>query len=277
MSEKTIQDVELFWNENPLWTGESKFQAGTREFFDEHKKVYYQDCFAGVMDEKIFPNIDKENSKVLDLGCGVGFWTIEFGIRGFKKIFAADLTENAIEMTRKRCDVFKIHASFSKQNAEKTTYDSCFFSHVNCQGVIHHTPNTEATVIEIHRILEKQGTASISVYYKNIFLRNWSKISWVGKILYFLGAGLKGRGRERIYGDTDINEIVRLYDGVENPIGKSYSKREFIDLLSPYFEIVEVYYHFFPARSLPFKLPKFIHSFLDKKFPFMIYANLKKK
>ena len=30
----------------------------------------------------------------------------------------------------------------------------------------------------------------------------------------------------------------------------------FIQLLEPYFEIQETYLHFFPARTLPFKLPQ---------------------
>ena len=35
-----------------------------------------------------------------------------------------------------------------------------------------------------------------------------------------------------------IDEIIRLYDGVDNPIGKAYTKEEFCRMLSPYFLIM---------------------------------------
>ena len=54
---KTIKDVKEFWERNPLFTGESKFEAGSKEFFEHHKKVYYDDVFAGKFkDEKFIPN-----------------------------------------------------------------------------------------------------------------------------------------------------------------------------------------------------------------------------
>ena len=75
----------------------------------------------------------------------------------------------------------------------------------------------------------------------------------------------------------NVDEIVRLYDGVENPIGKSYTRQAFVNMLAPYFEICEVSFHFFPARALPFKLPGRIHRFLDRHAGFLIYANVRKR
>jgi hypothetical protein len=47
--------------------------------------------------------------------------------------------------------------------------------------------------------------------------------------------------------EQNIDEIVRLYDGSDNPIGKADSKKEFISMLSPYFNVEETYLHFFPS------------------------------
>lgn len=138
-------------------------------------------------------------------------------------------------------------------------------------------PYTRAAVKEVCRILKPGGSASISVYYRNIFLRAWPILRSLGWLVSLLGGKLKGRGRENIYRKSDVNELVRLYDGAENPIGKSYSKKQLLELLEPYFSVEETYLHFFPARSLPFKIPKFIHRFLDKRCGFMIYATLRKK
>ena len=273
-----VDEVRDFWEESPLFSGESDNEVGSKDFFFEHRKIYMEECFGGSFDERFLPkNKDKENAKILDLGCGIGFWVTEFGLFDYKNLYAADLTKTALNLTEKRLSLYGIEAELSQENAEKTNFNDNFFDHVNCQGVIHHTPDTEAAVKEIHRILKSGGSASISVYYKNFFLRNWRFLSVMGYILNKFGSGLKGRGRENIYLQKDVNEIVRLYDGDENPIGKSYSKKEFLQLLKGSFEIDETYLHFFPTRSLPFKIPKIFQKILDKYFGFMIYASLTKK
>ena len=50
-----LDDVRNFWNENPLWTGESKHDVGSVQFFDEHRRVYIDDCFAGKFDLRFMP------------------------------------------------------------------------------------------------------------------------------------------------------------------------------------------------------------------------------
>ena len=129
---------------------------------------------------------------------------------------------------------------------------------------------------EIARVLRPQGTAVISVYYKNLFLRSWPVIKPVGKLLSMLGAGLKGRGREGIYSRDQVDEIVRLFDGDNNPIGKAYSQRSLIQMLSPYFQVERTFLHFFPARSLPFSIPSWLHRILQRNLGFLILAICRK-
>jgi len=191
-------------------------------------------------------------------------------------MYSADLTNIAIETTKKRLEHYGLSSNLSIQNAEIMTYEDDFFDHINCQGVIHHTPNTEKTIEEMARVLKVGGTANISVYYKNFFLKNWNLIKPIGKFLSKIGASFKGRGRENIFKENDVNEITRLYDGDKNPIGKSYSKDEAIKLVEEYFHVEKVFLNFFPARSLPFKIPLFLHRFLSKNMGFMIHLNLRK-
>ena len=82
MSTKTINDVKEFWEKNPLFSGESKYEVGSKEFFDEHRNVYIDDVFAKDFPENLFIPKLNEDAKVLALGCGVGFWTIEMLNRG---------------------------------------------------------------------------------------------------------------------------------------------------------------------------------------------------
>lgn len=274
--DKNIENVKAFWDSNPLFTGESDFPAGSREFYEHHRSVYEADCFAGKIDPRIFP-VGTNKERVLDLGCGPGFWVIELAENGAQQLTAADLTDNAIELTLKRAEIYGVEVACSQQNAENMTFEDSQFSHVNCQGVIHHTPDTEACIREISRVLEPNGTALISVYYKNFVLKSWSVLKYPAMLFAMLGAGMKGRGRETIYTISDTDEIVRLYDGAENPIGKAYSRSDFLKMLTPYFDVDELFLHFFPARSLPFRIPNCLHRFLDRKFGFMIFAKCRRK
>ena len=181
---KSVEDVREFWGNNPLFSGESKFEPGSKEFFEEHTKVYYEDVFAGSFPEKLYIPKLSDGNKVLDLGCGVGFWVIEILKRNPGiEMYAADLTKNALEITRRRLEQFGLNAELDQQNAEHLEYESEFFDHINCQGVIHHTPDTEASIREIARVLKPGGTAYISVYYRNIFIRNWKLLRPVGKLI----------------------------------------------------------------------------------------------
>lgn len=272
----TVEDVRAFWESHPLFVGESAFPVGSKEFFEEHRRVCVRDCLAGNFDKRILPPSENRD-RVLDLGCGPGFWTVELGMHGCSSMTAADLTQAALDLTRMRCEFYGLDVSLCRENAEQLSFPDSSFSHVNCQGVIHHTPNTSACISEIHRVLRKGGTASISVYHKNFLLRSWPTFYWLLRGLGKLGVGLKGRGRENLLSSRDISDLVRRYDGSGNPIGRCYSRAEFRDMLRPYFEVEEIFLHFFPARALPFPLPSFVHRLLDRRVGFMVYASLKKR
>lgn len=276
--QQDINAVRSFWENNPLFSGESRFPLGSREYFEEHRSVVINDCFAGAFDPATLPPAGNRDA-VLDLGCGPGFWSVELQLKcpGLGLI-SADLTETACRLTRLRLESYGLPAHrVQRENAEQLSFQDGSLSHVNCQGVIHHTPHTERCVAEIARVLRDGGTASISVYYRNIVLRNFGILKWVAKAMYMLGAKLPGRGREGIYRLNDVDDVVRFYDGAENPIGKSYSRSQFVEMLEHHFEVEAIYFHFFPARSLPFPIPAFLHRILDRWLPFMIYANVRKK
>ena len=76
---KSIEDVRNFWQTNPLFSGESRFDVGSKEFFEDHKRVYLDDVFTGnFRDQLLIPQDLLPEAKILDLGCGIGFWTVEF-------------------------------------------------------------------------------------------------------------------------------------------------------------------------------------------------------
>ncbi|MDQ2105347.1 class I SAM-dependent methyltransferase [Azospirillum isscasi] len=179
---------------------------------------------AGRFDEVFVPPAGNRGL-VLDLGCGPGFWTVEFPNRKpAEKIVAADLTEAALRLVRERLRQAGLEAETRIENAEALTFPDGTFDHVNCQGVVHHTPDTPRAIAEIARVLKPSGTAGISVYYRNAPLRNFDRLRFVFAALSRLGFAMPGRGREGIFRAADSAEVVRLYDGHGNPVGSAYTR-----------------------------------------------------
>ncbi len=275
MTPRTIDEVRRFWETSPLWSGESRHAPGTAEFFQEHERVMINDCFAGRLDERVFPTL-AAGARVLDVGCGPGFWLVQWARRGRYRLHGVDLTRRALDYARERCRLGEVDAAVSQQNAERLAFADASIDHVNCQGVIHHTPNTERCVAEIARVLKRGGTASISVYYRNALLRSWPVLRWPARLLAAAGAGLRGRGREGILRLDSADEIVRCYDGADNPIGRAYSRGQFADMLGRHLRVEELFVHFFPARAMPVPLPRPVHRLLDRWLGFMLFATVRK-
>ncbi len=271
----TVDDVKRFWDASPLWTGESQDQPGSEAFFKSHTDA----CLAmtgGVLSPKFAPPCGP-NDPVLDLGCGIGFWLEHFWKSGFRNVIGADLSEKSLELAARRCMLQQADITLSVQNAEAMTFPDGKFRHVNCIGVIHHSPNPEKSVAEIARVLEENGTATISVYYWNTSLSLWPMIRGAGVLLQRLGIRMSGRGRENMMGQASARELVRLYDGEENPVGLAFTQAEFRALLEPHFEVEGYIWHALPARILPFRIPLTLFKIVEWCNPFMICAIVRKR
>jgi ubiquinone/menaquinone biosynthesis C-methylase UbiE len=276
MENLDMKAVKNFWENNPLFFGESQFLLGSKEFFDEHNELTIRDCFAGKVNDNIFPkNLDKKYHKVLDAGCGIGFWLQQFGERDFTGVTGIDLSRNSLNLAKQRNKFEKLNNNLIESDLETLPFKDKIFDHVNCQGVIHHTLNPQTAVKEIYRVLRPGGTASLSLYYKNFFLRNFEVLKPFIRIFGRLGLGLRGRGRESILLSESTAELVRKYDGYDNPIGISFSLTEVEELFEK-FEIKETFLFYFPRRVFNF-IPIYAHSICSKFFGFMIHVSLVKK
>lgn len=276
-SEVSIKEVISFWDKNPLFEGESKWATGSYDFFIEHRNVIINDFFNGEIPEFLYPP-EGLCDDVLDLGCGPGFWTVEFLLnREIKTIVSCDLTSQALKLTKKRMFHYEYNPTIIQGNAEILPFKDNSFSFINCQGVIHHTPYPKKCIEEMNRITKPGGMISVSVYYLNFFLRHWDTFKFFGSLAHRCGIGIKGRGRESLFLIENPNELIRNYDGSDNPLGIGFSYEQFHRLIENCgFEVKKIYYISAPSRILPNSFPRAIHNIYKNNVPYMIGALLKK-
>ena len=252
--------VRSFWEAHPLFEGEATTKPGELAFYEEHERMTLAEHSGEV--DPIFTRDLRPGKRVLDVGCGIGFWVGQFGPTG-AELHACDLTERAVDLTRQRAKLYGIRADVRVGNAERLPYPDAYFDHVNCQGVIHHTPDPQQCIREFARVVKPGGTICFSVYYKPLVLRSRLLFRTTTKLLRPF-VKLPGRGREGILGAGAPDELVRMYDGADNPIGKAYTRAELLQMLGPGIRVVEEKRIGFPRRVFPFPIPTAFHKLLSR-------------
>ncbi len=265
-----IAAVEQYWNDNPLGSLESPHAVGTREFFDWHHHV--RDYDEGQFTYPMYEFDKHANKRVLDIGCGNGWLVWNFAKNG-AKITGVDLTPNAVELTQKRLAVYNLEGNIQVANAEQLPFPNGSFDYMTSAGVLHHTPNTEQAVSEAVRVLRVGGRGMISFYYRHPVMSPllWPITRFFVRLLF---KAVPGRSQFMTVETPD--DLVRLYDGNNNPIGKAYSRADMRRMMpNCKFEKFEI--HYFPTRFLlGEKAPKFLRVILDRMLGLMIYAKFEK-
>lgn len=263
-------DVKAFWESKPLFAGEVALDPLTREFALAHEQVYRDDVFAGCgFPDEFFPFAP--GAEVLDIGCGPGIWTRELARRGYITT-AIDLTSAAVVIARHSLQLFGLAGTVVEGDAENLPFRDASFDGVASHGVIHHTPDTAKCVREISRILRPGGIAVVSVYYRNVVLRS-KLLSRLTGLLLRRWVKLPGRGRENLLGSGDADEIVRLYDGAGNPVGKAFTRAEFEAMFNAAgMHVSRTRLYYFPRRAFgPLgTVLRSLHPILAKRLGLMI-------
>lgn len=205
--------VKEFWNKAAC--GEDLYLKG----IDEQEKFRNQLNLRYELEPFILPFADFENhkkKKVLEVGVGLGADHQMFA-EGGAILYGCDLTERAVEMTKKRFDIFKLSSNLVVADAENLPYKNNFFDTVYSWGVIHHSPNTQKAIDEIYRVLKPNGSGKIMIYHKK---------SMVGYMLWIR------------YGLFKLNPFVSLeyiYSNyLESPGTKAYTIGEAYKLFNKF-------------------------------------------
>lgn len=234
----TKEDVKNFWNRNVCQTEFIKGQErGTKSFFEEAERVRYK--FHFYMPE-LFKWIAKQkpNGKLLEIGCSMGTDLIQLARQGMN-VNGVDLTDEGIKLAKQRFELYEIPANLQVGDAENLPFDENTFDVVYSFGVLHHTPDTQKSINEVHRVLKNDGLAVIMLY-------NTRSFNYI--IHRILDAPFDGNRKDRC------------------PIERSYTKKEAAELFKNYSDVkIEVEYFMTTGFGFIWHLvPKFLHRFFGR-------------
>jgi ubiquinone/menaquinone biosynthesis C-methylase UbiE len=220
----TVSAVRNYWNSHTLgmqYVTDHSIEIGTQEFFDHIRPWMNPYKFPWIMDRIEAESRLLIGKHLLEIGCGMGYDSLEFLKRGVK-VTSTDLTPNAVSITRRHFEIEGVNAEdIRTANALELPFQDNTFDAVWANGVLHATGDTERAIQEARRVLKPGGRAIISHFYR--------KPSWM-YILHHLG-------RENIE-----------YKEEDPPVNQFYTEQEILAMFTGYEVIEAVQEHF---RALP--------------------------
>jgi len=196
---------------------------------------------------------------VLEIGPGAGGHSALFAKHG-ANVTSIDITVERARATQAKYNLMGDMAAGCgalQGDAEDLPFADSTFDIVYSNGVLHHTPDTEASIAEVWRVLKPGGRAVIMLYCKN---------SWHYWINMYLCIGLI---MGRAFGDKNWLGKATEWGGrdqqtVQNPITRCYTaaglRKLFARFEDPNFRKAEFYFYLIP------KIGKLYRKYQIKKY-----------
>ena len=181
--------------------------------------------------------------KVLEVGCGSGIDAVEFARNG-AIVTATDITDNAVKLTKMLAEEAGVNIKVVQASADKLPFKDDAFDLLYSYGTLHHIPDVDKAMSEIHRVLRPGGTVMAMLYNRDSLLYAYS-IIYLHGILHDIGDGwLMGS----LLGNTLLTEdelISRYSERIEGcPYTKVYTKEEARELFERWLRDVEISVHY---------------------------------
>lgn len=233
-------EVQNQWDNDPCGSHYVKnIQPHTLNWFLEVERYRYGE-YAPWMPE-LMEFSQHAGKKLLEIGAGMGTDHAQFAKRG-ALVTDIDLSSGHLELARENFALRGLQGNFIHHDAETLPFEDGTFDVVYSCGVIHHTPNTQKVIDEIHRVLKPGGRVIIMVYAENS-LHYWRN----------LVASL-GVAQGRIYNQSIgqiMSDSVELSDNDAKPLVKVYTARRLRQMFAR-FDGIEIH----KCQLTPAEMPK---------------------
>src|SRR5918911_26386 len=221
------QQAREQWSQDPCGARYgAKYEFATRAFFDEVERHRYQEYAPWMPEVMGFDQF--AGKRLLEVGCGMGTDLLQFA-RGGAACTGVDLTPRSVEISSLHFGLYNMRADFVLADGERLPFADASFDVVYSNGVLHHTPDTEQAVRELHRVLKPGGTAKVMLYHRDS-LYYWTEIILHRGVLR--GHFLRGHSPEEI-----MSRYVEYSEHDARPLVKVYSRRQARKLFEPFGEV----------------------------------------
>jgi ubiquinone/menaquinone biosynthesis C-methylase UbiE len=302
-AQEQLSDVNAFWNTEACGT---QFVQNASDLADFYAKFREQRYLTEWHLPLLVPFAEAKSKSVLEIGTGNGADAAMFALNG-ANYTGVDLTEAALEATRRHFEVLGLSGTFQRENAEALSFPDESFEWVYSHGVLHHTPNPQNAINEVWRVLKPNGRAIIMLYHKNSFnyyvrIMLYMRARVLMKILSRLGkwaddretlntntiVGIRGNQSPQVWDIHYQNFLKRGWsylkaknfvhhctDGPECPVAFAFSKTEARQLFAK-FRNVRFRVAHFPLRRYSRDFPLAVESFLAEIMGWYLFVFAKK-
>lgn len=250
-----VSERQRFWSEYQPGFRFSNESIGTPEFFRAIEEHRYR-LEPAIKELVKFPSW--ASCDVLEAGCGVATDGINFARIG-ARYTGVDFSPTAIELARHRFELEGYGVdSLARAAITELPVDDGSQNLVYSNGVIHHIPETDRAVAEMHRVLRPGGKALVMVYHRSS-LNYYVNIMLVRRAMALgllvpgaprVFARLTGEdpavldGHRRLmfrYGRRYLSNrqlfLNNNTDGPDNPLSKVYDRAEARQMFGAFSEV----------------------------------------
>jgi ubiquinone/menaquinone biosynthesis C-methylase UbiE len=175
---------------------------------------------------------DFSGKLVLEVGCGAGTDSAEFARNG-ASVISSDLTRTGAELTRDLLKENNLPYMVMQSDAKALPFKDDTFDCVYSFGVLHHFPEIESALAEIHRVLKPGGQVMVMLYHQDSLLYAYSIIYW---------RGIKEGLLKTLTPEQLVSRYSERNEGC--PYTRVYTKQEARALFSKWFSHIAVEVHY---------------------------------
>ncbi len=275
MTVESLKEKTREWWENYPFTYFVKDEIGSWAFFrNVDRKILKWMHWA----QKGYPLLSNlidykslNGKRVLDIACGTGWSTEQFARMG-ADVSAIDITPKAVELTKKRFEIYCLKGNILIADAENLPFPDNHFDYVLAWGCLMHMPDTQKAIDEIYRVLKPGGKFGAMMYNKNSL--HWRYFIFFGKGIlklklfkyskqqlinrYTDGAEIGGNALTKFYSADEIKGMFRKFSNAKTDIYDNY------DILDD-----------FPHRFLPLGklLPYSVKKWASRKWGLSLWIH----
>jgi SAM-dependent methyltransferase len=220
--------VQEYWDARPCGSFEPSGKLPLSAYFRAYERIRYE------REPEITAFADFERwmqRQVLEIGVGIGADFVRFG-RGGANTVGVDLSIRSLALARQNAEINQVVPTLLNADAESLPFADHAFDLVYSWGVLHHTPDMEGALREVHRVLKPGGECRVMLYHRRslVGLQCYVRYGLTGfrpfaSLSELIATHIESPGT-RAYRVSEVRRLFHRFSGVDiRPVVTAYDVR----------------------------------------------------